>query len=66
MRKLYPPYGHQLSTEEGYVEADNEEDVLKVCLGISDNKNFIEGVRKETHEGRLKNLIHNGYRIIEE
>jgi len=66
MKKIYPPYGYKISTEKGYVDADNEKEVLKLCLGLSKNKKFLEGVRKATHEERLKNLTRNGFEIREE
>jgi len=60
MRILLPPFGYIF---EGEVNADNEQDVLDVCLSLSDDPQFKEVVKNDTHKGRLKNLKAMGFRI---
>ncbi len=66
MKKIYAPFGYQIGNEEGYLDGDNEEDVLGFCLGMSDDPEFKEKIRQETHIGRLNFLTENGFEIEEE
>ena len=62
MRILQPPFGFTLTKE---IDADNESDVLRLCLSLVDDTEAHNIIMRDTHEERLINLISNGFEIEE-
>lgn len=59
-RYLYAPFGLKLTEP---IKVDNIEDVLSLCLSLSDDPEFQKAVQVDSHEERLKNLKAMGFTI---
>jgi hypothetical protein len=61
MKTLSAPLGYKLTNK---IDAENEKEVLKFMLNLSDDPDWLRNVALDNHKHRLKVLKKNGFTIV--
>lgn len=59
---IQAPLGYKLVQK---IHSDNEEEVMNLCLNLSDDENYKRHVYEDSHQERLDMLKENGF-IVDE
>ncbi len=57
------PMGYRI---DGDYDALNEADVLELCIKLSSDPNYLEIVKKASHQDRVDMLLENGFEIYDD
>lgn len=65
VKKLFPPFGYEAEGVD-CLDAENDREILEFSLSLSNDPDYLRAVALDTPEGRILNLLNNGFSYEEE